>query len=62
MNPTVKVVISTIIALLSTYTATATAMPVEEQTTGINIPAGIAAVVAALNAVSNLYTKKPNQK
>lgn len=60
MNPTAKIVVSTVVALLSTYLANVTT----DQThpSGFSVPAAITAAVAALNALGNLYTKKPNQE
>lgn len=60
MNPTAKIVVSTTIALLSTYLTSVTTDPAHPS--GFSVPAALTAVVAALNAVGNLYTKKPNQE
>jgi hypothetical protein len=56
MSPTVKVILSALISLLTTYTATA---QLDGNAQGFSWSAGIAAVVAALNAVGNLFVKKP---
>lgn len=59
MNPTTKTVISAAIALLSTYSATAVVTP--DGGGGFDVAAGVGAVVAALNAISNLFVKKPTK-
>lgn len=52
-----KVTISALTAGLTTYGAATQASPDH----GVSIPAAIGAVVAALNAVGNLYVQKPNE-